>query len=634
MSAEANFDNRGEHGSTTPKSPLPPDILEILAMQQARMDELLEQERARCRQELAAALKAASKAQEGRIYEEMRRKVIDEELPRIRLLLKQQLTPLVMEELRAGNAKAALLPSEKQGYPRGLRRSSSEAYLDDEEVIYNQLSSSHGSKRVRTGPSPISMRRPPNMPFPSYPEQHFPSRSPRRNIIGSQARSRFPPLSRAARTYLPDQAIPSIETDGQPLTEEQLKDAGLCAGYHTRCEGFMPSNSDNFLGEIRGVDRPLTPFVRQDSVRSEDDSLPDKLTTPPSNFPAGVSVQDGSPHGIPPLRQPQEFDNSLGLAGRLPHGWYASKTDILEKTRDTFPHKHWGLSSKFRPLLVFYSQRHILIECEGLYFFWHEPTNFLERIDKPKELQEILKQMDHGSLLPYGTSIPTECSAPLRLMELVRADNLLYWSTPEIIHRRRSSIDRAVRQGLIRLGSESSIHESNANDLNERDEEDGDNPDALFSRYSDHTQGALDDRKSREPGFEVSSDDSNAQEAFSDHPAAIFTPSSSPSPLEEGATLNNPIDLISSSSSIQVHPTYTRSNSDRKSLCPDAYEHYWGDVQGASPHRESKSESELDEELDDYDVRERYYDWDMSHEGVVDWRAMKRQMRHDEEQYP
>ncbi|MCJ1345304.1 hypothetical protein MMC31_003510 [Peltigera leucophlebia] len=602
MSAEANFDNRGGRDSGTPSYPLPAAILDILARQDARMDELLEQERARCRQELTETLKAACKAQEGRIYKEMRRKVIGEELPRIRFLLKQQLTPLVMEELRAGNAGAApamLLPSDKQGHPRGLRRSSSEARLDEQEN-YNELIPTHDSKRVRTG---LSMRRSPNISLQSYPED-YPSPSRRRHIIKSQSIRQLSPLSRAAQSYLQaERAIPSIEKDITPLTEEQLKDAGyyLRSSDDGRGEGFMPSNSDNLPSENPGLDRPLTPFVRQNSVGSDEDSLPNKFTTPSANSSAQ----------FPPLRQPQEAENTVGLVGRIPHGWYASRTDILQKTRETFPHKLWGLSSEFRPLLVFYDQRHILIECEGLHFFWHEPTNSLEQIDSPKDLQEILKQMDHGRLLPRETCIPAEYSAPLRLMELIRAENLLYWSTLEIIHHRRSSVDRAVRQGLIRLGSESSIRESNADDFDERYEENGDNPDTLFGRSSDRAQCALDDRHSREPGYDASSEDNNTHEASFDHPAAILTPSSSsPSPLEEGTTLNNPIDLVSSPSSIQGTPTYvsfTRPSSVRRSSHPDT-----------------------GEEIDDHDVVDRA----MSCEDIVDWRAIERQMSRDEEQYP
>lgn len=676
MSTEASFDNRGGRASSTPSSPLPPDILEILAQQQARMDKLLEQERARNRRELAKKLKAASKAQEGRIYKEMRRKVINEELPRIRSLLRQELTPLVMEELRAGNARAApnkdrqdrgrptshhldprdersrsperverqyrhrspsrrqgrleqrrfeesanvwdyerrrssnkevseteqaiLLPSEKQGHPRGLRRSSSEAHLDDEEENHKHLIASNGSKRVRTGPGPISMRRSPEISFQSHPEYYFPSRSPRRHIA----------LSRAAQAYLrTERAIPSVEND-------QLKDAGRCPGYYTRFpnegqgEGFMPSNLHNLPSGIPGEDRPLTPFVRQDGVGSEEGSLPDKFTTPSANSSAGFRT----PHEIPPPRQPQEAENTVGLFGRIPHGWYASRTDILQKARDMFPHRYWGLSSEFRPLLVFYDQRHILIECEGLYFFWHEPSNSLERINRPKELQEILKQMDHGTLLPRETSVPAGYKAPLALMELVRAENLLYWSTPVVIHRRQSSIDRAVSQSLIRLGSESSVHESNVNDINERDEENGDNPDTPFGRLSDDTRGVLDHQDSREPGYDASSED-NAQEGSIDHPAAVISPS-----FGEGTTLNNPIDLASSPSAVEgpsAYDRYTSSNFGTRFFRPDAYERQRDDVQSAPRHRKSKDSS--DEEFDD---------------GKVDWWAIKEQLRRDEENYP
>lgn len=106
-------------------------------------------------------------------------------------------------------------------------------------------------------------------------------------------------------------------------------------------------------------------------------------------------------HGTPPLCQPQEAENKVGPVGQLPHDWF-----------------------------VFHDQHHILIESEGFYFFWHEPTDSLERIDRPKELLEILKQLDHGTLLPRKASTPAELNAPLIIMELIRAKNLLYWLTP------------------------------------------------------------------------------------------------------------------------------------------------------------------------------------------------------------
>lgn len=664
MSTEANLDNHGGRHSSTPSSPLPPDIVEILAQQQARMDELLEQERARNHRELAKALKAASKAQEGRIYKEMRIKVIHEELPRIRLLLKQELAPLVMEKLKVENARAApnndrqdsgrttshyldswnrhnrslervesqhchqmrsrrqeilelqgsegnsgvwlderrcsvnsedpeteraiLLPSAMRAPPRRLRRSSSEAQLDDEEE--NHTVGSYGSKRVRFGPGPLSLRR-----FPHICSQpSLSSPSPRRDISRPQPSRPLSPLSRAAKSYLQaERAIPSIEHDNPLHTKEQLKDAGSCLGYYARSpdegqgESFVPSSFNRPPRKTLGVGRPLTPMVRHIGISSEDSPPPDNPNRPLWNSPTSSFVQTSPSHGAPPLRQHQEIENTLGLVGRMPNGWYASRTCILQKTLERFPSKEYGLSSEFIPLLVFHDQRHILIECEGLYFFWHESTNSLEKIHTSQELQEILQQMDEGRLLPHKASPPTD-SDPLTRMELITAKNLRYWSTPVVIHRRRSSVDRAVKQGLIRLGSEP-IHESNANDFIKREGENGDNPDALYSRYLDNTRSAFDDRDFREPGYDPSSQDSPF--SFSPYP-----------PFEEGTALNKAIDLISSPSTLQGSPTYdryTKSNSD-SFVYPDAYQPLRDHIPGAPRHCDSKALS--DEEFYEQEI--------------------------------
>lgn len=699
MYTATNFDNHGGRHSSTPSSPLPPNIEEILAQQQARMDELLEQERARNRRELAKALKAASKAQEGRIHKKMRREVIDEELPRIRLLLKQELAPLVMAELKVENARAApnndrqdngrttshnldswdrsyrspervesqhrhqsrsrrqgrleqqrsgensdvwhyerrcsvneedsetkraiLLPSERQAPPRGLRRSSSEAQLDGEEETH--MVGSYGSKRVRTGPGPISMRRFSNISY----QPSLPSRSPRRHITRPQPRQQLSPLSRAAQAYLQvERAIPSIENDGPQPTKEQMKDAERCLSHYTRFtdegqgDDFVPSNSDSLPKGNLGVGRPLTPIIRHNGVGSEDDLLPDNLTRPSWSSLASPSIRTAHPHGAPPLHQLQKAENTLGLIGRMPHGWYASRTDILQKTLERFPYKKYGLSSEFIPLLVYYNQRHILIECEGFYFFWHEPTNYLEEIHRPQELQEILKQMDEGRLLPHRACLPAH-SVPLASMELIRAENLRYWSTPVVLHRRRSSIDLAAKKGIVCQGSDS-IHESNANNLNKRDGENGDNPDALNSRYLDNTQGALVDRDSREPGYDgydPSSENNYTQEAIFDRPAAII------SSFEEGTTLNSAINLISSPSTLQGSPA--RSNLDRN---PDAYQLQGDHVPGALRHRNSKALS--DKEFGEREMEDTYHDWDNYRESSVDWEQVKEQLTRDEEQYP
>lgn len=724
MSTKANFDNRGGCHSSTPSSPLPPDIVEILAQQQSRMDELLEQERAQNRRELAEALKTASKAQEGRIYRKMRRKVIDEELPRIRLLLKQELAPLVMDELKVENARATpnndrqdswrttnhhldcwdgsyrspergerqhrhrsrsrrlgkleqqrseedfdvrrykcrcsvnnedsetkratLLPSEMQAprhsnfqtvrepqqcyknvrfceTPRGVRRSSSEAQLDQVEKTHTI--ESYGSKRVRTGPRPMSMRK-----FPEISHQpSIPPHSPRRHITRPQPKRPLSPLSRATQAYLQaERAIPSIETDGPPLTKEQLKDSGRCIGSYTRSlegaqdEGFVPSTVDSLPRETSFVGRPLTPILRQNGVGSEDDLLSDNLTHTPWNSPAGSVEQTHPPHGAPPLRQPQEAENTLGLAGRIPHGWCAFRADVLQKTLEKFPYKEHDLSSEFIPLLVFYDQRHILIECHGFYFFWHEPTNYLEKIKRPEELQGILEQMDHGRLLPRNASLPAH-SAPLTRVELIRAEDLRYWSSSVVIHRRRSSIDRPEN----RPGSES-IHEPNANNFNKRDGENGDNFNALYSRYLDNTRGAFDHRDSREPGYDASCEDNNTQEAVFRHRAANFSPSFSLFPsFEEGATSNNAIDLVSSPPTLSGSPTYdryTRSNSDSRFIHPDAY---WDHVPDAPRHPDSKALSL--EEFDEQEMVDRHHGWE---EGIVDWERIQEQLGRDEEQYP
>ena len=713
MSTEADFDIHGWRDCSSPNSPLPHDIEEILALQQARMEKLLEQATTRNRRELARALKAASKAQESRIYKDMRKKVIDEELPRIRFYLKKELAPSIMEELTAESARASSsedgqdrgpttshhldsrdgrsrsperveqhhrhrspsrgqkglekqgfkesasiwnherrcsvdnkgsetkqaipLPSEKQDRRRGLRRSSSEAHLDDKEEC--QLVGPQDLKRARTGPEPISMCRSPNISFQSSPQYYFPSRSQRRHLIRSHSKRQLLPLSRAMQVYLrAERLIPSIEDDGPPLTEEQLKDAGRCLSYYTRPpdegegegDGFMPPNSEKLPSEIPSVDKPLTPFGRQNGVGSEEDLLPDNSTPQISNSPAGFIEQGRTPHGTPPLRQPQQAENGIALLGRLPHGWYASQND-LQKTLEIFP-----FTSEFMPLLIFYDQRHILIEREGLYFFWDASTNSLEIIDKPKELQELLKEMDNGRILPIDTSLPTHL-ASLAHIELVKAEDLRHWSSSVVIHHSRSSIDHALRQGLIRLGSGSLIHESDAVNLNVRDGEKGAGPFTMLSRHLDNTQGALYSRDGREPGHNGSDEDDDGQGAFLDDSSVIFPPRSLPpsASFEEGTTLKNPADLTSSPLTLQRSPTYgsfTRSNSNSDYFAPDDEERRWDYAQGALRHSDSKELS--DEGFGEQVMLDRYQGWEMNRKGIANWEYLKGQLRRDEEQYP
>lgn len=126
MSIETNLDKHRGRDSGTPRSPtpsLPSNINAILAQQEARMEQLLDQQRAQNKRELAKEITAASKAQEARIYEEIRQQFITEHLPLVHRDLRRELAPFVMRELRIENSNPTNWDTvELQASPSSARR--------------------------------------------------------------------------------------------------------------------------------------------------------------------------------------------------------------------------------------------------------------------------------------------------------------------------------------------------------------------------------------------------------------------------------------------------------------------------------------------------------------------------------
>ena len=87
------------------------------------MEQLLDQQRAQNKRELANAITAASKAQEARIYGEIRQQFITEHLPLVHRDLRRELAPFVIRELRIENSNPTNWDTEElQASPSSARR--------------------------------------------------------------------------------------------------------------------------------------------------------------------------------------------------------------------------------------------------------------------------------------------------------------------------------------------------------------------------------------------------------------------------------------------------------------------------------------------------------------------------------
>lgn len=87
------------------------------------MEQLLDQQRAQNKRELAKAITAALKAQEAWIYEEIRQQFITEHLPLVDRDLRRELAPYVLRELRIENSNPTNWDTEElQASPSSARR--------------------------------------------------------------------------------------------------------------------------------------------------------------------------------------------------------------------------------------------------------------------------------------------------------------------------------------------------------------------------------------------------------------------------------------------------------------------------------------------------------------------------------
>lgn len=87
------------------------------------MEQLLDQQRAQNKRELAKAITAASQAREAWIYEEIRQQFITEHLPLVHRDLRQKLAPIVLRELQIENSNPTNWDTEElQASPSSARR--------------------------------------------------------------------------------------------------------------------------------------------------------------------------------------------------------------------------------------------------------------------------------------------------------------------------------------------------------------------------------------------------------------------------------------------------------------------------------------------------------------------------------
>lgn len=153
MSIETDLDKCGGRDSGAPRSPMPSipsNIDAILARQEARMEQLFDQQRAQNKRELAEAITATLKAQEASIYEEIRQQLITEHLPLLHRDLRRELAPFVIRELRIENSYPTNWDAEElQASPSSARRTTSSRTERTPSIERGGRLPRHDSKRCR-----------------------------------------------------------------------------------------------------------------------------------------------------------------------------------------------------------------------------------------------------------------------------------------------------------------------------------------------------------------------------------------------------------------------------------------------------------------------------------------------------